>query len=505
MGLAHLQRAELLYETHLFPELAYTFTHALTHEVAYGSLLQERRRTLHARIVEALEGRNHARLAEQVDRLAHHAFRGEVWEKAVPYCRLAGDKALDRGVFREAVTSFEQALDALGHLPETPDTGVLAIQLRHSLGAVLSLRGEYQRSLALLGEAEALAQQLDDRAPLGQVLSRMSWVRRTLGDLNGAIAAGQQALEVAATLGDPSVQMAASYRLGQVYYGIGDFAQAAELLRRNVERLARRTPGPVGHSDRGSSQAWLTLVLSELGEFAEGRRHGEEALRLAMAEGRGDTPIVAHGGLGLLYLAQGDLEAAVQVLERGLALCRASGNRDWLRRIAAGLGTAYAHAGRLTQGLTLLEETCRDDIGTGALFMYTNHLTQLSAVELLAGHLDEASQHACQALDLSRQQKARGYEAHALFQLGAIHTRAAPPDVQASEARYREALTLAEPLGMRPLQAHCHLGLGTLYTTIGRPDQARAELSAAIELYRAMEMRFWLPQAEAALAKVEGR
>jgi class 3 adenylate cyclase/tetratricopeptide (TPR) repeat protein len=505
MGLAHLQRAEFVYETHLFPELVYTFTHALTHEVAYGSLLQERRRALHARIVEALEEHNHARLAEQVDRLAHHAFRGAVWEKAVPYCRQAGEKAFDRGALREALTGFEQAIDALGHLPETPNTGEFAIQLRHSLGAVLSLRGEYQRSLALLGEAEALARQLDDRAQLGQVLSRISWVRRTLGDLDGAIAAGRQALEVAAGLADPGVQMAASYRLGQVYYGVGDFAQAAELLRRNVERLAHRPPGPRGHSDWGGSQAWLTLVLSELGEFAEGRRHGEEALRLATVEGRGDAPIIAHGGLGLLYLAQGDLEAAVRVLERGLALCRASGNRDWLRRISAGLGTAYAHAGRVTQGLALLEETCRDDIRTGALFMHTSHLMQLSAVELLAGHLNEASQHARQALDLARQQKARGHEARALFQLGALHANAASPDVPAAEARYREALTLAEPLGMRPLQAHCHLGLGTLYTRAGRPEQARAGLSAAIALYRSMEMTLWLPQAEAALAKGEGR
>ena len=351
-------------------------------------------------------------------------------------------------------------------------------------------------------EAEALARQRDDRAQLGQVLSRISWVHRTLGDLNGAIAAGRQALEVAATLGDPDVQMAASYRLGQVYYGVGDFAQAAELLRQNVERLARRPPGPVGHSGWGSAQAWLTLVLSELGEFAEGRRHGEEALRRAAAEGRGDAPIIAHGGLGLLYPAQGDLEAAVRVLERGLALCRASGNRDWLRRISAGLGTAYAHAGRLTQGLALLEETCREDVSTGALFMHTSHLTQLSAVELLAGRLAEASQHACQALDLARRQKARGYEARALFQLGAVHAHADPPGVQAAEARYREALTLAEPLGMRPLQAHCHLGLGTLYAKVGRREQAWAALSAAIGLYRAMEMTSWLAQAEAALAKL---
>ena len=82
-GLAHLQAAEFLYETRLFPEREYTFKHALTHEVAYGSLLLERRRVLHARIVEALEALAPERVAEQVERLAHHALRGEVWDKAV--------------------------------------------------------------------------------------------------------------------------------------------------------------------------------------------------------------------------------------------------------------------------------------------------------------------------------------------------------------------------------------------------------------------------------------
>src|SRR5207244_3117822 len=129
-GLAHLQTAEFLYETRLFPEPEYTFTHALTHEVAYGSLLLERRRILHARLVEAIEALAPERAAEQVERLAHHALRGEVWGKAVSYCRQAGARAHVRAAFREAVTYHEQALQALAHLPEPDDTRVLAIELR---------------------------------------------------------------------------------------------------------------------------------------------------------------------------------------------------------------------------------------------------------------------------------------------------------------------------------------------------------------------------------------
>src|SRR5262249_19209279 len=120
----------------------------------------------------------------------------------------------------------------------------------------------------------------------------------------------------------------------------------------------------------------------------------------------------------------------------------------------------------------------------------------------LAGCYDEAWQHARQALDLARQQKARGIEARALYQLGAVRTHADPPDVAQAEAYYHQALALAEALGMRPLQAHCHRGLGTLYAQTGQREQARTALSAAIALYRAMDMTFWLSQTEAALAQV---
>jgi predicted ATPase len=121
-GLAPLQAAESLYETRLFPDHEYTSKHALTHEVAYGSLLLERRRILHARIVEALEGLAGDRVTDQVERLAHHALRGEVWDKAVTYCQQAGARAHDRAAFREAVAAFEQALRALAHLAEPGDT-----------------------------------------------------------------------------------------------------------------------------------------------------------------------------------------------------------------------------------------------------------------------------------------------------------------------------------------------------------------------------------------------
>src|SRR5207244_8298227 len=136
-SLTHLQAAEFLYETRLFPEPEYTFKHALTHEVAYGSLLLERRRVLHARLVEALEALAPDRATEQVERLAYHALRGEVWDKAVAYSRQAGEKAMARSAHGADVGYFEQALGTLSHLPEQRDTREQAIDLRLALCWVL--------------------------------------------------------------------------------------------------------------------------------------------------------------------------------------------------------------------------------------------------------------------------------------------------------------------------------------------------------------------------------
>jgi predicted ATPase len=156
-GLTHLQAAEFLYETSLFPERVSTFKHALTHDVAYSSLLHERRRMLHARIVEAIEALYADRVVEQVERLTHHAQRGEVWDKALPYCRQAGEKALAHSAHREAVGYFEQALGALEHLPEQRNTQEQAIDLRLALRSALRPLGDFGRILACPREAEALA------------------------------------------------------------------------------------------------------------------------------------------------------------------------------------------------------------------------------------------------------------------------------------------------------------------------------------------------------------
>jgi class 3 adenylate cyclase/tetratricopeptide (TPR) repeat protein len=504
-GLAHLQAAEFLYETRLFPEQEYTFKHALTHEVAYGSLLLERRRVLHARVVEALESLAPERVAEQVERLAHHALRGEVWDQAVTYCQQAGARARNRAAFREAVAAFEQALQALAHLPEDGDIRGLAIDLRLALGGVLSQLAESGRCLALLGEAEALATALDDRARLGRVLTSMAWVRRQTGDYDGAIAAGRQAIALAAALGDSALQVDAYFRLGPIYYAIGDFGQAAELLRQSVE-VADRETGTPRTGLRISSRAWLARPLSELGAFAEGRgATGRRRSASPRWKAEGSHRSLPTASSATCTSPKGTWSPPSGCWSRAWPSVVSPASGANLRSIAARLGSAYALQGRLAEGRALLEEGISEDIRTGALFGHACHVAWLSEVCRLAGRDAEAWQHARQALDLARQHRERANEALAPHQLGVVHAHADPPDAAQAEAHYQQALALAEALGMRPLVAHCHRGLGTLYAKIDRREQARAELSTAIEMYTSMDMTFWLPQTEVALAQVEGR
>jgi tetratricopeptide (TPR) repeat protein len=212
--------------------------------------------------------------------------------------------------------------------------------------------------------------------------------------------------------------------------------------------------------------------------------------------------MAARWCLGCLSLAQGDVEAAIFLLDQGLVLCRAADHRDLGRAIAGTLGYAYGLAGRLAEGRALLEEALREGLRMSALSGQSLFVVRLSVVCLLEGRVDEAMQHAHQALALARQHRERGFEAVALHQLGAVHAYADPPEVALAEAHYQQALALAKELGMRPLQAHCHRGLGTLYAATGQRQQAYSELVTAIALYRAMAMAFWLPQAEATLAQV---
>ena len=290
-----------------------------------------------------------------------------------------------------------------------------------------------------------------------------------------------------------------------VYLHGGDFREALDVAQRAVAGLT----GTLRYAHFGriflpgvGSRCYVAVCLAELGEITAGRGVGEDAVRLAEEVEHSYSIALALWYVGMFRLRQRDIHMAIPVLERGLALCQSTNILLHVPLFTASLGAAYALAGRGVEARPLLDQTL-EHVTTGGRFLHHAHvLTELCEALLLVSRVEDASTIASRLLELSRIHTGRGYQAHACRLLGEVARHRAPTDVEQATDHYRQSLILAEELGMRPLQAHCHRGLGTLYAQIGQRQQAQAELSAALDLYRAMDMTFWLPQAEAALASL---
>jgi tetratricopeptide (TPR) repeat protein len=315
---------------------------------------------LHARIVSALEATAPDRLAEQVERLAHHALRGEVWDKALAYFHQAGAKASAHSANREAVMCFELALMALPHLPESRVIREQAIDLRLDLRNALFPLGELSRVYDYLREAEAMAESLNDYRRLGWISATMAHYFYLTGDQDRAIEVGQRALATATTLADFPLQLRASLSLGEAYHALGMYQQGMAVLRQNVasrtgDTLAEKRDWRIVLSTV-ASRSWLAWCLAEIGMFAEGIAQGEEAVRIAEAIDHPFVLVNAHFGVGLLYLYQGDLPKAVTLHERCLHLCQVANLVVPFPIVASHLGYAYALSGRVGEALPLLEQ-----------------------------------------------------------------------------------------------------------------------------------------------------
>jgi tetratricopeptide (TPR) repeat protein len=182
-----------------------------------------------------------------------------------------------------------------------------------------------------------------------------------------------------------------------------------------------------------------------------------------------------------------------------MRICQEADLSIFFPDMAPALGAAYTLAGRVADAVPLLMQAMEQTIAMNMQGLQALCSLPLGESQMLAGRLKDAHALAERTLILARAHQERSNEAYALRLLGEIAARRDPPAVEPAEVHYQQALILAEALGMRPLVAHCYFGLGTLYARIGRPEQARTALSTAVELYRTMEMTFWLPQVEAVL------
>jgi tetratricopeptide (TPR) repeat protein len=284
---------------------------------------------------------------------------------------------------------------------------------------------------------------------------------------------------------------------------LGNYPKAVETLRRNLVPLdspmVRERLGGFG-TPFANSRTHLAFALAERGEFVEAVARCTEAIHIVEAVGHPYSVTSTYLGMGHLHLRRGNLHQATLALEHALEVCQGVDSPPLFHTVSSTLGYAYALCERSAEAIPLLEKAAVERPAvTGTLEGQSLRTIWLSEAYLLAGREADARAAAQRALALARQHKERGYEAYTLLLLGEIASREDPPDVGEAEDHYRQALAIAEELGVRPLIAHCHVGLGKLYRRTGNLHQATEHLTTATAMMREMEMGIWLEVAEAEL------
>lgn len=510
-SLSHLQAAEFLYETSLFPELEYTFKHALTNEVAYGALLRERRISLHARIVSALESQGKSGPHDHLEKLAHHAFHGELWSQAVGYLKEAGDRATAQSSFRNALTHFERALEALHHLPKTPAHLRQAIDLRFDARNSLFLLNDFRRGLEYLEEARTIAVELNDEERLGQLLTWMTAHWNLAGNSEQAIVTGAQAIEHTTGPSTLDANIVSRYFLGIANYNLGRYKTAIDELKIALRRIPKARQferfGTTGIL-AVLCKTWLLRSLAQIGQFDETRRYGEEALATAMERDHPFSIVYACYANGAVAVLHGEFAQAIAILERGLKVCDAAEIPVQRPLLVSCLAVANAFVGRLDVALALLERgndanhaVLAVDKGQAPLGKALSTVWDVQTL-ILTGQLGEAEMLAQQGLNFFRDGKDRGSEAWLRYLQGEIFSHGDGSQSARALASYGEAAALAEELGMRPLRAHCQAGLARLRAQANQPEGARAQYFAVAEQFRTMGAPFWAAESERAGAAI---
>ena len=495
-SLARLQDADLVHETQLFPDLEYAFTHALTHEVAYGTFLHDRRRALHVKALEAIEARYPTRLGEYAEQLADHAVRGEVWDKGAAYLHLAGANAWAHGAPEQAVERYERALELLAELPSTKDNVRRSIDIRLSLSPPLALMGRTARAIALTEEAARLADELDDPLMLGRIAVRISGPLWIEGRYSESIDYAHRAFKIAAETGDATLRVGARYTLAVSYSALGQYRSAIELLiplvdgpDAEVAKVVIGTNLPIYTSACG----WLAAFLGLLGDFERARRYGERGLEAARGEPVAEAMQFCLGTIG--PLVQGEFIEAADLAARAVRLCEPANLTVWLSNAYSLRGSTRVWLGEIEEGLRDLEHGATLYQTTGGKASHSFLLYRWAEGLLLAGR-DEAAAIARSAVELAAAGDERANEASALHVLGQVVARDAS-DVETAEAHYRRAVALGTEVGLRPLVARCHLSLAGLYQRAGKRPRAHEHLSVATRMFGEMRMRYWLEKATA--------
>ena len=482
--LGHLQAAEFIYETRLFPDLEYTFKHALTHEVAYGSLLQERRRALHARIVEAIEKLYSDRVSEHVERLAHHASHGELWEKAVEYLHQAGKKAAARSATQEAIAYFEQALDVIKHLPEGKQTIEKAINIRVDVGpALISTKGF---GATEVGEnytrARELCEQLGDTPQLFPVLWGLARMHDVRGELRVGRDLSERLLKLAERVQEPALLLEAHHQNWANLSALGELTSAWTHLQQGFAlydpQKHKNLAFLYGGHDPGACCGWHSAeVLWLLGYPDQALRRSQDSLAMARELSHPSTMSFALNWAGWFHARRGEGRAVQALVKENDTLVAEQGFSRLRAHVTFLRGWLLVDEGHRGAGIAQMFKVLDSD-RLGALARWTAHCSALLAEAYRnTGQTVEGLNIVTDALTRVQQTECRYYEAELHRIKGELLLTQPVADEQQAETCFQNALKVARGQSAKSLELRAAMSLSRLWQRQGKKEEARQLLA----------------------------
>jgi tetratricopeptide (TPR) repeat protein len=490
--LAELQSAEYLYEGRLFPELEYTFKHSLTREVAYSNLLRERTRSLHAQVAQALIKLAAGRLEEHVEQIAEHAEQGYLWSTAIEYLQRSGEKAFALYANDEAEKYFRRALAALRNVPQDRAMLELAADLRFALRNALIALCKLRDIEECLRDAGPVVAQLGDKRRSARHASFMCNHHFLAADPRRVLEAGEAGLRLARESGDRRIEGELLFRIALARHVLGENREAIRLVgegidctvdQRQAERFGLAFTPAVGY------RIWLVVMLAECGDFRAGMAHARRAVEISTEAQHPLSEVLGWLAVGHLSLRKGDLDEAIEALERGVGLSDRYSLPLWRLRLETSLGVAHAYCGRLAEGIEMTSRALAGAESIGLMVDQPLLHVHLGEALLLAGRMDEAIAHAKRALELALAQENRRDEPWARLLIARALRASERGTIGQAGKELEAALSLAVAGEARPLEAHCRALLASIHEAAGDQSEAAELAAAAAALHSALGMR----------------
>jgi predicted ATPase len=478
-ALTKLTASEFIYEQALYPELEYTFKHALTQEVAYGSLLVERRQAIHERAADAIEALFGAGLPEHYAELAHHYSHSRNTEKAITYSELAGQRAVQHSANAEAIRHLTGALDLLTSLPDSLERTRRELELQIALGAPLIATKGYGAAGPAYGHALELCRKIGETPDLFPVLFGL-WVFYVVqAEHKKARELAEQLFNLAQRAGDPALLLRAHHAFGTASFWLGQPTVAREHLEEAIalyDSQRHRSHAFVYGRDPGvASLVYAAPALWHLGYPDQALRRSDEALALARK--------IAHPfSLGFaLYLAiwlrelRGEWPMAAEHAEAMVALSAEQGFADFLLQGNFARGAALAELGQIDEGIAQMRDTLAAMPSVGRELKRPYDLATLAAAYGKAGRTDDALALVAQALALVESRAERVWEAGIYRVKGELLLESR----RSSEAEtcFRHAIDIARRQSAKSLELRAVMSLSRLLRKQGKKKEARQVLA----------------------------